>query len=327
MISTSFPDELARFRRALGSFLTGVTVITTRDAQGRDRGLTVNSFTSVSLDPPLVLFCIDRGAASCAAFMGASGYVVHVLGSHQQDLAKVFASKSPDKFAGLQVGRSSTGVAILADAHAVLDCAAYEVVEVGDHAVIIARVEAFEIADQRPLGFYQGAMRSFHTENESARSATAGVARLAVVWLVEMLDGEIVLRCDRGRTVLPFSVVSTGELDGARLAKVATATLGAPVAIEFLYSVYGSPSDALTLVYRGRVHPSAEHGALAAGHVLMAAGEAALLVSDDTERSVLERYVAERGDLRFGIYAGSDETGSVATLAVTSAVARLSEGR
>ncbi len=319
MIATMLPEELPRFRQALGSFLTGVTVITTQDDQGNDRGMTANSFTSVSLDPPLVLFCIDRRAASYDAFTAAAGYVVHILGSHQQDLAKVFASKSPDKFDGLRLERSSTGMAVIADAHAVLDCVAHDVVEAGDHAVVIARVEAFGIADRRPLGFYQGKMQSFNTEDELARSAPAGAARPCVLWLMETLAGEIVLHRDGQGCALPGSSVAAGDLDDEKLCSAATQAIGAPVAIDFLYSVYGSPSESLTLVYRGRVDPSGSGITLHPGHVLVAADDAAGCVADETQRSVLERYVAERGDLSFGIYAGSIDTGSVATIAATAA--------
>jgi hypothetical protein len=271
----------------------------------------------VSLDPPLVLFCIDRRAASYGAFTAAPGYVVHILGSHQQDLAKAFASQSPDKFSGLRLERSSTGMAVLADAHAVLDCVANDVVEVGDHAVIIARVEAFAIADRRPLGFYQGKLQSFNTEDELARSAPAGASRPCVLWLMETLAGEIVLRGDDHQTSLPSSSVAAGDLHDAQLSRIATDTLGAPVTIDFLYSVYGSPSESLTLVYRGRIDPSGEGIALTPGYRLVTAEDAADTVADETQRSVLQRYVAERGDLSFGIYAGSIDTGSVATIATT----------
>jgi flavin-dependent trigonelline monooxygenase, reductase component len=315
MTAVNLPGELPRYRQALGSFLTGVTVITTRDADGNDRGMTANSFTSVSLDPPLVLFCIDRRAASHPAFTAAPGYAVHILGSHQQDLAALFASKSPDKFAGLEISRSSTGMAILADAHAVLDCSAHDVVDAGDHAVVIARVEAFAVRDVRPLGFYQGKMASFHAEDELAALAAAGTTRPRVLWLLETLSGGIVLRDSATGATLPESSVPTGDLHDERLAAAATATIEAPVAVDFLYSVYGSASDTLTLVYRGRVDPAGSGYALAQHHRALPANTAALAVTDDTERAVLERYVAERGDLSFGIYAGSIDTGSVATIA------------
>ena len=311
LIEAALPDELPRYRQALGSFLTGVTVITTRDADGNDRGMTANSFTSVSLDPPLVLFCIDKRAASYGAFTAAPGYAVHILGSHQQDIAKTFASKSPEKFAGLTLTRSGTGMAILEDAHAVLDCSVHDVVEAGDHAVIIARVDAFAVKDTRPLGFYQGKMTSFRAEDELASIAATGAARPRVLWLLETLGGQIVLQDN----ALPESSIPTDDLHDERLSEAASDAIGAPVAVDFLYSVYGSPTDTLTLVYRGRVDPSGA-GTAPLRHRLVAADDAAAAVTDPTERAVVERYVAERGDLSFGIYAGSIDTGTVATLAM-----------
>jgi flavin reductase (DIM6/NTAB) family NADH-FMN oxidoreductase RutF len=315
MIATTLPAELPRYRQALGSFLTGVTVVTTTDSDGNDRGMTANSFTSVSLDPPLILFCIDRRAGSYDAFTTAAGYAVHILGSHQQDIAKAFASKSLDKFAGLRLRRSTTGAAILDDAHAVLDCVAHEIVPAGDHAVIIARVNAFAIEDKRPLGFYQGKMQSFNSEGELARSVLPGASQLCVLWLLETLSGEIVLRDDGNRTALPSSVVHPERLHDAALSAAASTTLAAPVVIDFLYSIYGSPAESLTLVYRGRLDPSG-HGVsgLTSPHRLVPAQQASTILSDVTERAVVERYINERGDMSFGIYAGSIETGSVATI-------------
>jgi flavin-dependent trigonelline monooxygenase, reductase component len=313
LTTTDLPAELPRYRQALGAFLTGVTVVTTVDADGNDRGMTANSFTSVSLDPPLVLFCIDRRAASFDAFAGAAGYVVHILGSHQQELAKTFATKSPDKFDGLTLRRSSAGAAIIDEAQAVLDCVAHDVVHAGDHAILVARVVAFAAEPMRPLGFYQGKMLSFHAEDELAK-ATAGASNLRVLWLLETLAGDVVLRSEGARMCLPSSSLPAGGLDDAALSAAAETAVGAPVAVDFLYSVYGSASDSLTLVYRGRVDPAGSGYAPAPHLRMLTADTAAPAVTDETERAVVERYVAERGDESFGIYAGSIDTGSVATI-------------
>lgn len=315
MIAATLPTELPRYRQALGSFLTGVTVVTTIDSDGNDRGITANSFTSVSLDPPLILFCVDRHAASYDAFTAAAGYAVHILGSHQQEVAKVFASKSPDKFAGLRVRRSTTGAAVLDNAHAVLDCVAHEIVSAGDHAVIIAQVRAFAIEDKRPLGFYQGKLQSFNAEGELARSALPSTSRLCVLWLLETLAGEIALSDNGNGRTLPSSAVRPAHLHDAALSAAASTTLGAPVVIDFLYSIYGSAPESLTLVYRGRLDPSGNGvPGLTPPHRLVLAEQASQALSDVTERAVLERYINERGDMSFGIYAGSLETGSVATI-------------
>lgn len=315
LIANTLPDELPRYRQALGSFLTGITVVTTIDSAGNDRGVTANSFTSVSLDPPLVLFCIDKRAASYDAFTTSGGYAIHILGSDQQDVAKNFASKSPRKFAGLTLRRSATGVPILESAHTVLDCLPHQVIDAGDHAVIIARVAAFAIEDKRPLGFYQGKMQSFSTEDEIALSAGPTGSTLRVLWLVETLGGDVVLRRGDAGSVLPSACLAAHDLYDAKLSESASHTIGATVVIDFLFSVYGSPDGSLTHVYRGRANPSDEgvmH--LRAHHELVPADEAVSRIADVTEAAVLTRYVNERGDSTFGIYAGSIDTGSVATI-------------
>src|SRR3954471_16869964 len=105
--------DVRALRRALGTFLTGVTVVTTHDASGAPRGITANSFTSVSLDPPLVLFCVDLSAASCEAFAGSGGFAVHILGHDQQELAARFATRSPHKFDGLATRPGTGGAPLL----------------------------------------------------------------------------------------------------------------------------------------------------------------------------------------------------------------------
>lgn len=89
-----------RFRSALGAFATGVTIVTARDSQGRDVGLTANSFNSVSLDPPMVLWSLARSARSLPAFLAASHFAVHVLAADQEELSLRFAARGSEKFAG-----------------------------------------------------------------------------------------------------------------------------------------------------------------------------------------------------------------------------------
>lgn len=311
--------DVARYRQALGSFLTGVTVVTTVDREGRDRGLTANSFTSVSLNPPLVLFCVDKRAGSFECFASGVGYVVHILGSEQQELAKTFASKSPTKFEGIDLGRSTTGAAIIVGVHATLDCSVETVVEAGDHAVVIGRVNAFSVEEKRPLGFYQGKMQSFHAEEELAALARTSGSALNVLWLIETGAGAVILAEDSGRLRLPESSVPTGDLHSAALSEVASKTLGCRVGIDFLYSVYGAAGDSLTLVYRGRAEPSDDTVILLPeGFVQEDADSAATLLNDATQSAVLERYVNERGDTNFGIYAGSADLGEVAMINAVS---------
>ncbi|MFN3615032.1 MAG: flavin reductase family protein, partial [Rubrimonas sp.] len=120
------PFDRHALRRALGAFATGVTIVTGRDANRAPVGFTANSFTSVSLDPPLVLACIGAGAASYAAFRGADAFAVNILTAGQRDLAMRFATRGADKFAGGAWETRATGAPVLADSAAWFDCAAHQ---------------------------------------------------------------------------------------------------------------------------------------------------------------------------------------------------------
>ena len=147
------PREL---RRALGRFATGVTVVTTRGDGGRLEGLTANSFSSVSLDPPLVLWSLGRHAASLPSFMRAGWFAVHVLGSHQQALSTRFATRGADKFAGLAFAEGLGGCPVLAGGVAHFECSVHDRVAAGDHVIFLGRVERMSHRDAEPLVFSAG---------------------------------------------------------------------------------------------------------------------------------------------------------------------------
>jgi flavin reductase (DIM6/NTAB) family NADH-FMN oxidoreductase RutF len=152
----------AAFRSALGAFATGVCVVTTRDASGKPAGVTVNSFTSVSLEPPLVLFCLDRRGSALARFGAAPAWAVHVLAEGQEDLARCFARPSreaalSDPWSGIAWAEGEDGLPRLAGCLARLSCTAERVTDGGDHAILIGRVAALEWqAEGRPLLYFRG---------------------------------------------------------------------------------------------------------------------------------------------------------------------------
>lgn len=146
------------FRAALGCFATGVTVVTTRAPDGHPVGLTVNSFNSVSLEPPLVLFCLDRGSQCLDAFRTAGHFAVNILRQSQQDLSVRFASTAiADRWRGLDFDRGTTGAPILRDCLATVECLTETVHEGGDHLVLIGRVVHLAADPSgRPLLYYGG---------------------------------------------------------------------------------------------------------------------------------------------------------------------------
>ena len=143
------------FRRAVGAFTTGVTVVTTCDAAGQRYGLTANSFASVSLDPPLVLFCVDNQAPSLQGFMTSQHFAINVLASDQEDIARRFARRSDDKFAGLNWRVGIFGAPLLDRSIAHIECKFEHSYPSGDHAIVIGRVHRVKVFAGEPLVFHR----------------------------------------------------------------------------------------------------------------------------------------------------------------------------
>jgi 3-hydroxy-9,10-secoandrosta-1,3,5(10)-triene-9,17-dione monooxygenase reductase component len=144
------------FRIALGSFATGVTVITTQGSDGQPVGLTANSFNSVSLDPPMVLWSLARKARSLGAFLAATHWAVHVLSADQEALSNRFSRTGDDKFAGLAVTRGLGGVPLLEGCAARFECRTSYRHEGGDHLIFVGEVLSFERVEREPLLFHAG---------------------------------------------------------------------------------------------------------------------------------------------------------------------------
>lgn len=147
----------AELKRAMGGFATGVTVVATHH-DGADHGMTCNSFNTVSLHPPMVLWSIRKESASRPAFENGGGYTVSVLGAHQRALALRFTQGAPQRrFEGVATDRLDTGRLRLSDTVAWFDCRLEQVVDAGDHDVLIGRVLAFASTDKPPLLYVHGA--------------------------------------------------------------------------------------------------------------------------------------------------------------------------
>lgn len=147
------------FRAALARYATGVTVVTARSARG-PAGITVNSFTSVSLDPPLVLWCPAKTSARYDTFARATGYAIHVLAADQIELCHRFA-RSGDDFSGLAVDTTPEGLPLLPGCLARFDCAAHAVHDGGDHAIVVGRVLRAFVRGGTPLLFWDGRYGDF----------------------------------------------------------------------------------------------------------------------------------------------------------------------
>lgn len=248
----SVVDKLA-LRRAFGNFVTGVTIVTAMDEVGRPRGLTVNSFTSVSLDPPLVLVCIADTAQSCDAFRRCSGFSVNVLHEEQRRYSDIFASKSPDKFERVEWSPGFTGAPRIAGSLAAFDCAVHERVQAGDHMILIGRIACFESCAGRPLVYGQGGYISVSVQ-QAAVARPSG--RDVIVSCVADYEGRILLhRTQYGAWRLPEAVQAGASTSELVTLNDALKNMGAKVEITFLYSVFEiAGENAVAIVYRGTLN-------------------------------------------------------------------------
>lgn len=147
------------FRSALGTFATGITVVTSIGPDGERLGFTANSFNSVSLDPPLVLFSLDRRAYSLKAFEAAGVFAINVLREDQEQVSTAFARALSNKWDSVNFETWETGCPILADALANFECETKSMHDGGDHVIFVGQVLALRTGEGRPLLYYRGAYR------------------------------------------------------------------------------------------------------------------------------------------------------------------------
>lgn len=160
-MSESKLDE-RELRNALGGFATGVCVVTTRRPDGKREGLTVNSFSSVSLAPPIVLWNLSLRAPSAQAFRDAEYFAINVLAADQQEISQRFSRPAPDKFDGIEdaLVEGLGGVPLIEGAVARFECRVHQLNDVGDHLVLFGQVERFDQRDREPLLYHRGRYRS-----------------------------------------------------------------------------------------------------------------------------------------------------------------------
>jgi flavin reductase (DIM6/NTAB) family NADH-FMN oxidoreductase RutF len=150
------PVTRVEFRAALRLFAAGVTVVTTRDEEGRPTGLTASAFTSVSLDPPLVLVCVDRAATAHPSVLCHGWFAINVLARGQEALSRQFAVSSGDKFTGVGYRAGLAGLPLLDGALATLQCRLVQDHDGGDHSIFVGQVEQAAARAGAPLVYFQG---------------------------------------------------------------------------------------------------------------------------------------------------------------------------
>jgi flavin reductase (DIM6/NTAB) family NADH-FMN oxidoreductase RutF len=156
------PVTSEEFRRACGRFATGVTIASVLDRSGAPHGLTVNSFSSVSLEPPLILISLGHAVTAIDHFRAAKHFGISVLTKEQRPLSDRFARKGHDRFDGLEWERGVTGTPLLPGVLAAIECAVYRIVPMGDHDLFVGEVVRARVAEGDPLLYFASSYRHLH---------------------------------------------------------------------------------------------------------------------------------------------------------------------
>jgi len=297
-----------QLRNTLGSFLTGVTVVTARTPSDELLGFTANSFTSVSLEPPLVLVCLANSSINYDLFKANASFAVNILSDQQRATSNTFASPVEDRFAGLEFREEVTGSPIIEDCAAWLDCEMHQAVEGGDHIILIGKVVACGQSDHGPLGYYKGAYLDLGLAKEAVIAAEADAPANNVAVLLESKQGLLLLEDDDDGFVLPTAKHLSGE--GGLLESLSD--MGLMAEIGFLFSVFEDAKNlGVFTCYRGTAS-----GALESDRAHWFALDQLPLnqINNSAVCSMLQRYVNERKSDAFGIYMGDQDFGTVEKL-------------
>lgn len=298
-------------RTAFGTFLTGVTVVTTREQSGLPRGFTANSFTSVSLDPPMLLICVDRAAESFDVFTESQGFAVNILAEDQTDISGLFASKRADKFDVADWKDSETGYPILAGTCAWFNCRRDQVVDAGDHVIIIGEILGYDYNDSIGLGYVRGGYMSLELERSAAKAE--GSAANAVVGAVIECNGKIWLDEDEDTGAVSVPASGLNGMPGSLNQFQQTLNdRNIKASISSLFSVFeNKETDQQSIYYRAKIDKVSANGK----EKYFAFAEIPWdRIASPAIVTMLKRYVTEAGRQRFGVYFGSDKNGSVKTL-------------
>lgn len=294
-------------RDAFGCFMTGVTVVTMIDKAGNPLGFTANSFSSVSLDPPLLLVSIANTSANLAAFRTAGGFAVNILSEGQKDVSATFARPVEDRFASVYWRRGPVGGPLIAGVAAWFDCTMEQVIPAGDHTILLGRIGGFEATSHPGLGYYRGA---YVTPAATARQLPAG-PDVVLSAIIEQAGRVLLVDDGRGGLSVPMARVGREGVQAALAGLFGLLKIEAEPG-----SVYAVYEDAIL----GTQHlalrcPVGAECAPAAGAFVELAPEGFDDVTDPALRSMLERLAAEARMGDYGTYFGTHEQGRVKRIA------------
>lgn len=295
-----------QLRAALASYMTGVTVVTAVSPDGEPVGFTANSFTSVSLDPPLLLVCPGNHLSSFEVFANASHFAVNILAEGQEQVSNIFASSKDDRFAQVGWQEDANGCPLIEGAAAQFSCRLHQSVEAGDHVILIGEITDFHNTMKPGLGYCRDGYFSLSQERRSEVPSTTDI-RIVAAALVEHEGQLCILRRSDGDH-LPS--VEVADRSGARTAmKDQLANLNIHAELGPVYSVFDDAENATHVtVFRARLKADAERS----GFDLQPISSPLLTeLQAPANSDMMRRYQQEYRNNQFGLYIGDAERGEV----------------
>jgi flavin reductase (DIM6/NTAB) family NADH-FMN oxidoreductase RutF len=302
-------DRTRNLRQALGSFPTGVTVVSCLDKNKNPLGFTANSFTSVSLDPKLISICIDKESFNIDSFSITKHFAVSVLSENQQSISTIFATPHEDRFKNIDWSTEETGSPIISGAVAWFDCNTQQVVDAGDHLILIGNIIAFDSTPKTPLMYLRGNYVNLGLEQKMLLAMENENTEIIVGAIIESTKKVLLLEDKKNGSLYFPSASRLGHTHDDESLLGVLNNLNISINEHYLFSVFEKAEDKTSLIYY-RAQAKAAMDTLNDFFYPFDAIPFDKL-SDEASRIMLKRYIKERELNAFGIFVGKESEGKV----------------
>ena len=302
-------NKSRNLRQALGSFPTGVTVVSCLDKNNNPLGFTANSFTSVSLDPQLISICIDKESFNIDTFSITEHFAVSILSESQQSISTTFATPNEERFKDIDWRSEDTGSPIISNAVAWFDCKTEQVVDAGDHLILIGKIISFDSSPKTPLMYLRGNYVNLGLEQKMLLAMENENTEIIVGAIIEWRKKVFLLKNTNNGSLYFPSASRLGHIEDKQSLLGVLKNLNISINEHYLFSVFEKAEDKTSLIYY-RAQAKEEVTALKDSFYDFDAIPFDKL-TDEASRIMLKRYIKERELNAFGIFVGKESEGKV----------------
>lgn len=292
-------------RNAFGSYMTGVTVVTAMSKDGTPVGFTANSFTSVSLEPPLLLVCPAKSLSSFDVFADCQYFAVNVLSEEQKDISNIFAGSKDDRFAQIDWHTDAHGNPIIAGALTHFSCQTNRNLDAGDHHILLGEVLDFATREGHGLGYSSGGYFSLGLERQAAEISSQQQVKVGAI--IECND-QILLTQDADKTSLPITLTDS-KTNAVNAIEQLLADKGINAQLGAVFSIYEDAKNHTNYIFYRATATSADGKGLGEFTDINTLAEKTFPTSAMT--TMMNRYAEENQHGNYRVYVGDDESGDI----------------